>query len=388
MENRNHVHSEAHYLFQQLNALLPNLERNILLYKPNKSSEYKALETNYHEGQWQESEAMNYFTLAGVEQLFGSKLRHQWLSTSSLPWRNNEHTIAQREVFSEIENVVLLLRLRPHSNGNSYVFLLFFNPDASNFGPVLNDEVLSTASKSVIENLIFRFLIHEQKQHVAQLQQFHQFKKYLSRLKDKAKSNAAKANNLSQNSEDLRLDFAHYILKGLQEKFAIDIAFSASATNLIKSYENSFATMEYWIKQAFEFARFTDFNPENSMLIMDEWHFEESHLHQQSNSSAMEQESTTDQRLMKAFALMNRIEKAAHKVAAERQKLTSAAVGQAMEPPITAPAISDAFKKNKRKILKLLEQFPNHWTLIRNEFRPLVNLQDQSSSWDENRKVS
>jgi hypothetical protein len=54
--------------------------------------------------------------------------------------------------------------------------------------------------------------------------------------------------------------------------------------------------------------------------------------------------------------------------------LTGLNVGSACSTPISAPAISDALKKHRNKILTLLGLYPDRWNLIRSEFKPLINV--------------
>ena len=59
---------------------------------------------------------------------------------------------------------------------------------------------------------------------------------------------------------------------------------------------------------------------------------------------------------------------------AKNMDITSANVGNACNIPITAPAISDAMKKHRNKIIHLLNKHPERWQLLRKEFRPVRNI--------------
>ena len=45
-----------------------------------------------------------------------------------------------------------------------------------------------------------------------------------------------------------------------------------------------------------------------------------------------------------------------------------------MDPPVSAPAITDALGKNRDFIRLLLKKYPEKWEAIRNDFKPLLNL--------------
>jgi hypothetical protein len=370
-------HSEANYLLHQLAALLPNLEQMLMVYPSVKHKQLQLMEINEENPVPNQLIADQVFDYYLLERLFERRRSVQWLSAKALPWRKQRAQLGQQEVFGELENSVLLIRTSAEKNHPSYLFLFFFNPDATNFGPVRNDEVLSTSSKTILEQMIFRSIKTAQRSFLNQQKQFSLYQKYLSRLKDKTKYIASQHKKAEQATMDLKLDFAQYTLDELGKNIRTELAFSASAQELIQGFTGSFKAMKSWIAEAFEFAHFTDMQ-QQMVLVIDDWHFKETELYS-SEEQKEKAEQHMDQRYYKVFALLNRIEKAALKVASERKKLTSAAVGQAMEPPISAPAISDAFRKNQKKILHLLEHYPGNWGLIRRDFKPLSNIIVRSS---------
>lgn len=369
------THSELAYLLQNLSGLLPNLEKVLMVYRHGKGNALAVMMKTYEDSTPVDVELAEHFDYYGLERLTEGKSRYQWIDEESLPFIQRNNSTVQRDVFSEINNTVLVIRIRNKNYAHNDVFMLFFNPDASNFGPVRNDDILNTSSKSVIEQLIFNNLTHLKKQFSFQKSQFSQYKKFLSQLRDKAKLNAAKVKNTNSDLGKLRIEFSNYIIKRLSKKTGLEIAISSSALQLVEVFEYGFEKMEKWIEDAFEFARFTDYDPNQSVLVIDEWHLNEMEFEEKTS----EIENIVDAKFMKVYTLLDRLESAAIKVASERKKLTGTAVGQAMDTPISAPAITDALKKNRRKILNLLEQFPQRWTLIRSEFRPIINVLDSKS---------
>ena len=59
---------------------------------------------------------------------------------------------------------------------------------------------------------------------------------------------------------------------------------------------------------------------------------------------------------------------------AKNMDLTSANVSNAFATPISAPAISDALKKHRNKIITLMNKYPERWDIIRRDFRPVKNI--------------
>jgi hypothetical protein len=44
-----------------------------------------------------------------------------------------------------------------------------------------------------------------------------------------------------------------------------------------------------------------------------------------------------------------------------------------MDPPISAPAITESLGKSRDLIRQLLEKYPEKWEIIRRDFKPLLN---------------
>jgi DNA-binding NtrC family response regulator len=89
-----------------------------------------------------------------------------------------------------------------------------------------------------------------------------------------------------------------------------------------------------------------------------------------------------DSRTSRSMQLLDRLEKASLSLKSRSQPLTSANVGRELDPPVTAPAITDALSKNKEIIRQLLEKYPERWENIRSEFRPLLNQVKKSAASD------
>jgi len=191
-------------------------------------------------------------------------------------------------------------------------------------------------------------------------------------MRDKAKFFES---NLTENDlkfGKIKIDFANFIIKKLSDSKKIDISLSTEAERYIINFKENFELMEMWIKDAFDFAYFSDFDPTKPLIIIEDWHFKDIEL--VDNKSNMVKEEVQEDKYRKTYTLLNRLETAANKVVVTHQKLTGSTIGQALETPISAPAISDALKKHSKKIIILMQKYPNRWTLIRSEFKSVTNV--------------
>jgi hypothetical protein len=79
----------------------------------------------------------------------------------------------------------------------------------------------------------------------------------------------------------------------------------------------------------------------------------------------------------KSYQFLDSLEDAAQKLIQNGLKLTSMNVGRELQQPVTAAAISDKLKNHAYKIHLLLKQYPGKWPVIRNQFRPVINIQEK-----------
>jgi len=79
-------------------------------------------------------------------------------------------------------------------------------------------------------------------------------------------------------------------------------------------------------------------------------------------------------RYERTLMLLDRYEDSAKKVTQAKLSLTGVNLGKYCDPPVSPAAISDALKKHSKKITTLFAKYPNRWSLIRQEFRPVKNL--------------
>ena len=80
-----------------------------------------------------------------------------------------------------------------------------------------------------------------------------------------------------------------------------------------------------------------------------------------------------DSRQSRAMQFLDKLEMAAIGLKNKNIAIISSKVGQALDPPISAPAITDSLGKYRALIRQLLEKYPDKWETIRRDFKPLLN---------------
>lgn len=92
---------------------------------------------------------------------------------------------------------------------------------------------------------------------------------------------------------------------------------------------------------------------------------------------AVEKKSEVHSEHDKVKLLLDRYEDAAKTAKNSGHHVNGKNVARHLDPPVTPPAITDAIKKNEKKIHYYMEKYPNHWKLIRTKLRPLQIIDDE-----------
>lgn len=105
-----------------------------------------------------------------------------------------------------------------------------------------------------------------------------------------------------------------------------------------------------------------------------------SYLILQSSTQQSNQVKSHDIVADKVFHLLDRYELASTELQSRNQAINGKNVAKQLDPPVTPPAISDAVKKNEKRIRFLLTQYSDKWPLIRKHLKPVERLNDASQT--------
>lgn len=303
-----------------------------------------------------------------LRQMAGEPPGYSWLHKDQLPFEPRISGDRQMQLFSEQYHIVLMVRLKPATGRGMDVYYLFFREDQSNFGISRLQGSLDTTRKALVGSLVYRFaqLWYQSTQTIQS--DFQEFTSVTKQLLHQQQNDPWKAHHGHWFD-----GWAQAYLEELGQSTGCQLQLSAAAREkLLKA--GTYQEAADALKNSARYALMLHSDQDSDTIII-----EENYLilpAPAGNESTFENKGAGSQqsRLGKTILLLDRLEKAAQKLAATGSDLTGSAVGQTMERPITAPAITDALKKNSRRILHLLEKYPDRWQLIRQQFRPLQNL--------------
>lgn len=304
---------------------------------------------------------------ADFDKLYEGLKNHKWLQAGQLPYRiegTGSHPDGDMPgLFSELKNTVLCMKLDAGTQGR-LLFYLHFNPNRSNFGPTPADSELGTWHKEATARQLNGII----KALVAQRESDYEIWQAL-REHGREKDREEKQGN--NEIEEMRR-FLRQQVKALTAHYLEGFSTEGDVFELSDSAAEKIAAELWQAGQLKEILR------KACIIVANSEPGEKQHLiteqHLIDNAPESKAEPKTGSRKQRALAYLDKLEGSAQKIEANGEKLTGARVGAMMSQPISAPAITDALKNNSRTIVRLLDEFPERWPLIREKFRPLGNI--------------
>jgi hypothetical protein len=361
-------------LIAQPFSILPGIEKISAIYWSEKERDLMAI-TYDRDGN-------KRYDHAGVEKDASLKIRLQKFRSPSIPYswiKIEDSPLAEihdgqvnHDLFSELQNTILVLRYRNDTDGKYDAILVYFNKNLNQFGVSISDRILSTENKSIISNILYHYfkkILSDAQRNYGILQSLQQSVFSLSQENDKLKKEAVE---VASKLEDMLVNLAYQQIGLLADKYQKEFTLSDDAIKKLKSFKGNLSHIPAIIEKAVIFSvNLVHLGNEGiaiidaSMISLDDY---------QVTEEATSILKRIDSRESKTIQLLDRLERSAISLKSKGQPLTGVNVGKYMQPPITAPAISDALKKHRTTIVSLMRKYPGKWDLLREEFRPVRNL--------------
>ncbi len=309
-----------------------------------------------------------------IKKVFSEKPGYIWLHKEQIPFEHINESDGQLHIFSEYHHVVLSLRIRRDAERID-CFYLFFREDQSNFGVSSLRGVLDTSRKALIASIVYRFARFY-------YQSNHELTQSINRFTDLTRKvvedNKLESKNNNKHRDWLRgwaCDFLDKIRAASHPRISLTEGALVKLAS-ISDYKRA----KQILSDAAQFSLMLNFNKTSK----DEIFIEENFIVIDDGEVLRTRKSKTDapsppkSKIAKTRALLDKLERAAQGLNDRGDDITSVAVGKSLERPITAPAISDALRKNSSRIMTLLNKHQESWPVIRNNFRPLINIIEKS----------
>lgn len=361
------VHPAIH-MMQQWQLFMDGIDRIMTFYLDEGKAHMEGLE-------WNRQLSDNFLPVTIDEEVnrklvsaATEKADYQWMRPELLPFMQQQSlSLHQLNLFSESAYLVLLVRV--HTNATSIVSYLFYRNDTSNFGISDGQAQLETSHKAIIGKMASRFAQMTIQNYISSKSQEEVFRQQTRRMLENKQIETKRD---KEALDSWKINWLDTYLNDLSRRDGVNYVISDSAKQKLLYSKLNFEDCKRSIDNCISYiCNLYMIAPGDDVLIEDSYLL----LEQRSQPVAIENTpNARPSRSSKTMRLLDRLEESANKLQFQGLSITSADVGANMSKPISAPAISDALRKNRVRILQLLEQYPQQWTTIRQSFKPITNL--------------
>lgn len=362
------------FILQLIPTLLPGIDKIISVYfSPEDnllhSDQLRNENNEYIREAFQVSDSISLF-----DRLRSDNAPYSWLRKEDLPFEIKSKEKVQLEIFNELNNSILLIRILNDSDRKSDLFFIYFNQDLSNFGTVSTKKILSTDNKTIIGHLLRNSIL-------AFMENIRSDKDLFMNLHENTRSLIGERNLMRDELEITREKYKEGLIR-LSNSYLTDLfksngviyKLSEPAIRKIRDYSGDIGNLKPVILQAAKYAETMNLDGTPDILIADFHLVMDDKKEVKAKEVLSEPIGDVPVKYSKTFLLLDRLENAARHVKSKNMLLTGANIGHEFPTPVSPPAITDALKKHRQKIIFLFHEYPGRWEIIRSEFRPVQNI--------------
>jgi len=362
------------HVLKYVPTILPGIEKVIAIYYCNEIDQIKAKYISDNIGEHKIDDLAFEDHGGTIDKLRKTNSYFNWLKKEDTPFEiHQKRKHVQMNVFHELENTILLMGFYNEHDKKHDLFFFYFNQSLSNFGVSGTDQALTPDNKKIIGFLLYNSIktfMECSRIDLSALNSYNENTKSLIKKHSLVKEDLEH----SKNNYGLSLiDLCKSYIKEYNENSShFNYILTDDALTKIKMYHGDISALKITIKKAIDYVNNLYFDStETDIYISEDYlNFENTGA----GKASKPQEVQLYDRYSKTIMLLDKLENAARDVVAKNMDITSVNVGHACSTPITAPAISDAIKKHRNKIIHLLNKYPENWKIIRSEFRPVRNV--------------
>ncbi len=301
-----------------------------------------------------------------------NSLPYQWFSKDRIPFEIISKEKVQLTIFSELKNSVLMILYHYPESTLTDLFFIYFNENLSNFLIDKVSEPLSAQHKNMVGYLLSNSI-------KTLYQVFSSTKQLTTTFNDQIQAIVGDRDRLKEKIDRIYgkerqdvLKMAQHYLNKVSGELGISASLTDSAKVRLRDFTGELYQLEDMMREAIDFAGALSSASAPRQVLLADYHIRFPEKSQEKIPAEVME--GLPQRYIKTHLLLDRLELAATGLKERRSSLTSVNVGKEFPTPISAPAITDALRKHKKRIIHLFDQYPEKWEIIRHEFRPIQNI--------------
>jgi hypothetical protein len=368
------IGDEFENIFHYSDLFLPGIEKIVGIFYSGKERQLRilsrirdeAIDTNYDEV------LLNRENLVMIQKFRSESHQFNWIRKDDLPFElPHKPGLIPPNLFTELENVILVLHFKNETDLLNDLLLIYFNKSFVNFGLNKSDKVLGADHKTIIGHILYYQFKSFIQMNQANRRLLHSLNNVVRSVINDNRSLKDQLIQIQASYGENIVNIARQHLQDLAKDYGRNYILADEAVEKIRGFKGNLKHLRTIMENAVVFT-------ENLLLLREEEtvSIQSYSLDFDSYQVIDKSEPSTrkiDSRQSKAMQLLDRLESAAKLLKSRNIPLISSKIGQALKPPVSAPAITDALGKNRNIIRLLIEKYPEKWEIIRNDFRPLLN---------------
>ena len=363
------------FILQLLPSLLPGIEKVIAVYYSTDAAGITSDLIRKESGEYVQESFQVSDSPSIFNRLRSDNATYSWLRKEDLPFEMKPKEKVQLEIFNELNNSILLIRISNIFDNKNDLFFIYFNQDLSNFGTISPNKILSTENKTIIGHILRNSIL-------TFIQNNLNDKDLFATLNENTRAMIKERNFLRDELEITREKYKEGLIRltnsyltDLYKSNGVKYRLSDVAMKKIRAYTGDIGNLKPVIAQAARYAETMNLEGTTGDVLISDFHLVmDEKKEPRQKESISEPVEGVPVKYNKTFLLLDKLENAALHVKSKNMLLTGANIGHEFPTPVTPPAITDALKKHKQKILFLFREYPDRWEIIRTEFRPVQNI--------------
>jgi hypothetical protein len=295
-----------------------------------------------------------------------------WIKRGDLPFElSTQQRIVAPTLFTELENVILVLRFTNETDKLYDLLLIYFNQNLGNFGLNKSEKILTADHKAIIGHLLYYQFKSFLQMNTANRGLLHTLSNGVRSVINENMSLKDQLNQIKASYGDNVINIVQQQLQDLSKAYGKNYILTNEAISKIREFKGNLKHLPIILENAVIFTEnlLLPDNEETIKILPYSLDFESYQVIDKTEQFTRK----IDSRQSRAMQLLDKLERAASILKGRNVSIISSKVGEAMDPPISAPAITDSLGKNSKSIRQLLEKYPDKWEIIRKEFKPLLN---------------
>lgn len=353
--------------------LVPGIQKVVGLYWEGTEQNLVACQiVEPREGSLCETMEIPSGSLQQISQLRDTHKNFTWFHHRELPFETTNVQEIQLDVFREMERNILMVTIPNDYDQKSDLLFFFFSENFSTFKISSTNKNLFPEHRIIIGTMLQNSIRTIWQLNRTDREVLRQVNGSTRSIIERYKESQEELKRLTSGAQRNILDISKHLLDEITPGGSSRYILTPAAAEKLKKFKGEIPELKSILKKAVTFASALEFDQYREEIKLDEFHIDldlARDSHRTSNITVM-----PSARYAKTVALLDKLEDAAKKVLTKDLPLTGANVGNACSKSISAPAISDALKKHRNKIVTLLNEYPDRWNILRSEFKPLINI--------------